>query len=111
MTTRREFLRNAALASAGLAMGGISTKMNDAGYNRVVGASQKVNLAQIGIGNRHVQHWLNGIKIIEYQRNNQMWQALVNSNVSSIGKLQQIQKLAEFWQCRGRIDTPAGSWR
>jgi len=52
MTTRREFIRNAALASAGLAMGGISTKMSAASYNRVVGANQKVNLAHIGIGNR-----------------------------------------------------------
>jgi len=52
MTTRREFIRNAALASAGLAMGGISTKMSAASYNRVVGANQKVNLVHIGIGNR-----------------------------------------------------------
>lgn len=52
MTTRREFLRNAALASAGLAVGGISTKMSAAGYNRVLGANNKVNLAHIGIGNR-----------------------------------------------------------
>ena len=53
MTTRREFIRNAALVSAGLAMsGGISTKMNAASYSRVVGANKKVNLAHIGIGNR-----------------------------------------------------------
>lgn len=52
MTTRREFIKNAALASAGLTIGGISTKMNAASYNRVVGANKKVNLAHIGIGNR-----------------------------------------------------------
>ncbi len=52
MTTRREFLRNAALASAGLAMGGLSTKMSAASYNRVMGANNKVNLAHISIGNR-----------------------------------------------------------
>jgi predicted dehydrogenase len=52
MTTRRDFIRNAALASAGLAMSGISAKMNAASYNRVVGANRKVNLAHIGIGNR-----------------------------------------------------------
>ena len=52
MTTRREFIRNAALASVGVAMGGISTKMNAASYSRVVGANKKVNLAHIGIGNR-----------------------------------------------------------
>jgi predicted dehydrogenase len=55
MTTRREFLKNAALASAGLAMGGISTKMSAASYNRVVGANKKVNLAYIGIGNRGLE--------------------------------------------------------
>ncbi|MDR2815274.1 MAG: Gfo/Idh/MocA family oxidoreductase [Proteiniphilum sp.] len=52
MTTRREFIKDAALASAGLAMGGISTTMNAASYNRVVGANKKVNLAHIGVGNR-----------------------------------------------------------
>lgn len=52
MTTRREFIRNATLASAGLTIGGISTKMNAASYNRVVGANAKVNLAHVGIGNR-----------------------------------------------------------
>ena len=30
------------------------------------------------VNGNHVQHWLNGVKIIEYQRNNQMWEALVN---------------------------------
>lgn len=52
MTTRREFIRNAALASAGLAISGISAKTNAASYSRIVGANQKVNLAHIGIGNR-----------------------------------------------------------
>lgn len=52
MTSRREFIKSAALASAGLAMGGISTKMSAASYNRVVGANQKVNIAYIGIGFR-----------------------------------------------------------
>ncbi|HBG41458.1 MAG TPA: oxidoreductase, partial [Porphyromonadaceae bacterium] len=52
MTTRREFIRNAAFASAGLAFGGISTKMNAASYSRIVDANRKVNLAYIGIGNR-----------------------------------------------------------
>jgi hypothetical protein len=52
MTTRREFFKHAALASAGLPMGGISTRMNAASYNRVVGTNKKVNLPHIGIGNR-----------------------------------------------------------
>lgn len=36
------------------------------------------NTAVIIVKGNHVQHWLNGVKIIEYQRNNQMWEALVN---------------------------------
>ena len=55
MTTRRDFLKSAALASAGIAMGGLSTKMNAASYNRVVGANKKVNIAYIGIGNRGLE--------------------------------------------------------
>lgn len=57
MTTRRDFLKSAAMASAGLAIGGISTKANAtrtnaASYSRIVGSNQKVNLAFIGVGNR-----------------------------------------------------------
>ena len=52
MTTRREFLRNAALASAGLAFSGISSKTNAASYSRIMGSGKKVNVAFIGIGNR-----------------------------------------------------------
>lgn len=52
MTTRREFIKNAALASAGLAVGGFATKTSAASYSRIAGANRKVNLAHIGIGNR-----------------------------------------------------------
>ncbi len=52
MTTRRDFIKSTALASAGLAVGGFSTITNAASYSRVMGANQKVNLAHIGIGNR-----------------------------------------------------------
>lgn len=52
MTTRREFLRNAAFATAGLAFSGISSKTNAASYSRIMGSGKKVNLAIIGIGNR-----------------------------------------------------------
>ena len=52
MTTRRDFLRTAALASAGFAFTGLSSKTNAASYSRIIGSSKKINLAVIGIGNR-----------------------------------------------------------
>ena len=36
------------------------------------------NRAVIVVQDNHVEHWLNGVKIIEYERNNQMWEALVD---------------------------------
>ena len=36
------------------------------------------NTAMVIVKGNHVEHWLNGVKIIEYERNNQMWEALVN---------------------------------
>lgn len=50
MTTRRGFIKSAALASAGLALGG--TKLNASTYRQIVGANGKVNLACVGIGFR-----------------------------------------------------------
>ncbi|HRP57540.1 Gfo/Idh/MocA family oxidoreductase [Agriterribacter sp.] len=50
MSSRRKFLRSAALASAGVAMGGLQTSAKS--YSRIIGANKKVNLACIGIGNR-----------------------------------------------------------
>ncbi|MEG1635627.1 MAG: DUF1080 domain-containing protein, partial [Rikenellaceae bacterium] len=35
------------------------------------------NNAKIIVNGNHVEHYLNGVKIIEYDRNNQMWNALV----------------------------------
>ena len=52
MTTRRDFIKSAAFASAGLAVGGFSAMTNAASYTRIVGSNNKVNLAFIGIGNR-----------------------------------------------------------
>ncbi|MDR1813440.1 MAG: Gfo/Idh/MocA family oxidoreductase [Tannerella sp.] len=48
MTTRRNFLKTASLASAGFALG--STRLNAASYKQIVGANDKVNLACVGIG-------------------------------------------------------------
>ena len=35
------------------------------------------NNARIVVKDNKVEHWLNDVKIIEYERNNQMWRALV----------------------------------
>jgi Domain of Unknown Function (DUF1080). len=36
------------------------------------------NTAMVVVKGNHVEHWLNDVKIVEYERNNQMWEALVN---------------------------------
>lgn len=36
------------------------------------------NRARIIVKGNHVEHWLNDVKILEYERNNDMWTALVN---------------------------------
>lgn len=38
---------------------------------------KEFNTATIVVRGNHVEHWLNGVKLIEYTRNNQMWNALV----------------------------------
>ena len=36
------------------------------------------NTAVVVVKGNHVEHWLNGVKLVEYERNNQMWDALVD---------------------------------
>ncbi len=36
------------------------------------------SLATIVVKGNHVEHWLDGTKLLEYERNNQMWDALVD---------------------------------
>lgn len=53
MTTRRKFLRNTALASGGLILGGgMASQLSAASYRRIIGANSRVNLAMVGVGNR-----------------------------------------------------------
>ncbi|MFN3380131.1 MAG: family 16 glycoside hydrolase, partial [Runella zeae] len=43
-----------------------------------VGKNGEFNTAMVVVNNNKVEHWLNGVKIVEYERNTQMWRALVN---------------------------------
>lgn len=36
------------------------------------------NTAMVVVNGNDVEHWLNGVRLIKYSRNNQMWAALVN---------------------------------
>jgi hypothetical protein len=38
------------------------------------------NRARIVATGRHVEHWLNGVKVVEYERGTQMYRALVNNS-------------------------------
>jgi hypothetical protein len=51
------------------------------------------NTAMIVVKGDHVEHWLNGIKLFDYQRNTYMWQALVDGSKHHI------------WENFGNIET------
>lgn len=38
------------------------------------------NTAMVVVQGNHVEHWLNGVKIVEYERNNDEWNALVQTS-------------------------------
>lgn len=51
-------------------------------HNKLQGGSKRIrwtdwNTAHIIVKGNHVEHWLNNIKVVEYERGTQMWKALV----------------------------------
>ena len=50
------------------------------------------NKATIVVNGNHVEHWLNDVKIIEYTRNNQMWDALVDYSKYKTGSISAISR-------------------
>src|SRR5512146_558997 len=58
MTRRREFIRNSALGSAGIAIGGMG--FSPKSYGSIIGANERINVAVIGIRNQgsvHINKW------------------------------------------------------
>ncbi|AQQ72539.1 hypothetical protein SMSP2_02929 [Limihaloglobus sulfuriphilus] len=49
----------------------------DAPYGKRLHGQNYWNQAHIIVRGDHVEHWLNNLKMVEYQRRNQMWRALV----------------------------------
>lgn len=41
-------------------------------------AKRDWNTARIVVRGNHVEHWLNGVKILEYEKNNDMWDTIVS---------------------------------
>jgi predicted dehydrogenase len=54
MTKRREFLKQSALGTAGIAIGGLGLNANI--YSAIVGANERINIALIGIRNQGSVH-------------------------------------------------------
>lgn len=52
MTTRREFIRKAAVATAAISFGGLMNDISAGRRNKVIGANDTINLAVIGVNSR-----------------------------------------------------------
>ncbi|CCH54066.1 oxidoreductase domain protein [Fibrisoma limi BUZ 3] len=50
--SRREFIKTAALGSAGVAIGGLAKGMTARSYNRIIGANERLQVAIAGLGRR-----------------------------------------------------------
>ena len=58
MTRRREFIKQSALGSAGIAIGGMGFSAKS--YASIIGANDRINIGQIGIRNQgtvHINNW------------------------------------------------------
>lgn len=51
-TSRREFIKKAALSTAGLTVGGLATGMSAKSYAKIIGANERLNIAIAGLGRR-----------------------------------------------------------
>lgn len=51
------------------------TASSDKPFNK-----EQFNTAMIVVKGNQVEHWLNNVKVVEYERNNQMWKSLVNNS-------------------------------
>ncbi|MFA5218341.1 MAG: DUF1080 domain-containing protein [Bacteroidales bacterium] len=52
--------------------------------NKPVNPPSQWNNARLVVSGNHVEHWLNGVKMVEYDRNNQLFNALVQKSKYSV---------------------------
>ncbi|MGI6573883.1 MAG: Gfo/Idh/MocA family protein [Fermentimonas sp.] len=52
MTTRREFLKNVALGSSALSLGGVLPGFSASSYKNILGANERIRMAGIGVNSR-----------------------------------------------------------
>ena len=52
MKTRRDFIKNSAIGTAGLTLGGITNGMSAKSYSRIIGSNERLNVAIAGLGRR-----------------------------------------------------------
>ena len=52
MNTRRDFIKKAALGTAGLTIGGMAPGFSPKSYAKIIGANERINVAIVGLGRR-----------------------------------------------------------